>query len=82
MNVVIRIATLAGVCLMLEVAACAPMTASPVYTPRVEMRNAVARVPCTLRVVKVTDDRMDPTVLGNVGGRTVKGPTRRRGCIR
>jgi hypothetical protein len=74
MNVMIRISTLAGVCLMLVVAGCAPMTASTAYTPRVAMSNAVARASCTLRVVKVIDDRMDPTVLGNVGGRTVKGP--------
>jgi hypothetical protein len=74
MNVMIRISTLAGVCLMLVVAGCAPMTASTAYTPRVAMSKAVARVSCTLRVVKVIDDRMDPTVLGNVGGRTVKGP--------
>lgn len=71
----LRTSRLAGVCLMLVVAGCAPMTASTAYTPRVAMSTAVARVPCTLRVVKVIDDRMDPTVLGNVGGRTVKGPT-------
>lgn len=71
----IRISTLVGVCLMLGVAGCAPMTASTAYTPRVAMSKAVARVTCTLRVVDVIDDRMDPTVLGNVGGRTVKGPS-------
>ena len=70
----IRISTLVGVCLMLGVAGCAPMTASTAYTPRVATSKAVARVTCTLRVVDVIDDRMDPTVLGNVGGRTVKGP--------
>ena len=69
-----RLSTLTGVCLMLVVAGCAPMTASTAYTPRIAKSNAVARVSCTLRVVKVIDDRMDPTVLGNVGGRTVKGP--------
>jgi hypothetical protein len=75
MNSMIRISTLVGVCLMLGVAGCAPMTASTAYTPRVAMSKAVARVTCTLRVVDVIDDRMDPTVLGNVGGRTVKGPS-------
>jgi hypothetical protein len=75
MSLMIRISTLAGVCLTLLVAGCAPMMASTTYTPRVETSNAVARVSCTLRVVKVIDDRMDPTVLGIVGGRTVKGPT-------
>jgi len=74
MNAIIRVSRLAGVCLMLVVAGCAPMTASTAYTPRVAMSNAVARVSCTLHVVKVIDDRMDPTVLGSVGGRTVKGP--------
>jgi hypothetical protein len=74
MNVIIRISTLAGVCLMLVMAGCAPMTASTAYTPRVAMSKAVARATCTLRVVKIIDDRMDPTVLGIVGGRTVKGP--------
>jgi hypothetical protein len=73
MNIIIRIA-LTGACLMLLVAGCAPMTASTEYTPRVAMSSPVARVSCTLRVVKVIDDRLDPTVLGNVGGRTVKGP--------
>jgi hypothetical protein len=75
MNSMIRISTPVGVCLMLGVAGCAPMTASTAYTPRVAMSKAVARVTCTLRVVDVIDDRMDPTVLGNVGGRTVKGPS-------
>jgi hypothetical protein len=74
MSIMIRLSTLTGVCLMLVVAGCAPMTASTAYTPRTAKSNAVARVSCTLRVVKVIDDRMDPTVLGNVGGRTVKGP--------
>lgn len=44
------------------------------YRPHVAMTHAVARVSCTLHVVKLIDDRMDPSVLGNVGGRTVKGP--------
>jgi hypothetical protein len=74
MNVMIRIATLAAVCLIFVVAGCAPMTASTAYTPRVAMSKTVAHASCTLRVVNVVDDRMDPTVLGNVGGRTVKGP--------
>jgi hypothetical protein len=74
MNSLIRISTLVGVCLMLGPAGCAPMTASTAYTPHVARSNAVPRVSCTLRVVDVIDDRMDPTVLGNVGGRTVKGP--------
>jgi hypothetical protein len=74
MNVMIRISTLAAVCLIFVVAGCAPMTASTAYTPRVAMSKTVAHVSCTLRVVNVIDDRMDPTVLGNVGGRTVKGP--------
>lgn len=56
------------------VVGCAPMTASTTYTPRVAMSNAVPGGSCTLRVVAIIDDRMDPTVLGNVGGRTVKGP--------
>lgn len=66
--------SLTGVFLLLGAAGCAPMTASTAYTPRVATTHAVARVSCTLHVVKVTDDRMDPSVLGNVGGRTVKGP--------
>jgi hypothetical protein len=74
MNVMIRIATPAAVCLIFVVAGCAPMTASTAYTPRVAMSKTVAHASCTLRVVNVIDDRMDPTVLGNVGGRTVKGP--------
>jgi hypothetical protein len=74
MNALIRISTLVGVCLMLGLSGCAPMTASAAYTPHVARSNAVPRVSCTLRVVDVIDDRMDPTVLGNVGGRTVKGP--------
>jgi hypothetical protein len=71
MNVMIR---LAAVCLIFAVAGCAPMTASTAYTPRVAMSKTAAHVSCTLRVVNVIDDRMDPSVLGNVGGRTVKGP--------
>jgi hypothetical protein len=74
MNIMTRISTLTGVLLMLVAAGCAPMTASTAYTPRVATNHAVAHVACTLRVVNVIDDRMDPTVLGNVGGRTVKGP--------
>jgi outer membrane lipoprotein SlyB len=75
MNSMIRISTLLSVCLMLGVAGCAPMTASTAYTPHVAMTKAVAHVSCTLRVVDIVDDRMDPTVLGSVGGRTVKGPS-------
>ena len=74
MNIVIRLSTLSGMCAMLGMTGCAPMTASTSYTPHVATTHAVARVSCTLRVVMVTDDRMDPSVLGNVGGRTVKGP--------
>jgi len=69
-----RISTLAAVCLIFVVAGCTPMTASSTYTPRVAMSKTVAHASCTLRVVNIIDDRMDPTVLGNVGGRTVKGP--------
>jgi hypothetical protein len=75
MNVLIRISTLTGVCLMLGMTGCTPMTASTAYTPHVAMSKAVPRVTCTLRVVDIIDDRMDPSVLGNVGGRTVKGPS-------
>lgn len=74
MNILLRSATPAGVCLLLAMAGCAPMTASTAYTPHVAARNTAARTTCTLRVVQVIDDRMDPSVLGNVGGRTVKGP--------
>lgn len=74
MNAVIRISTLTGACLLIVVAGCAPMTASTAYTPGVAMSHVAARVTCTLRVVRIIDDRMDPTVLGSVGGRTVKGP--------
>jgi hypothetical protein len=75
MSSVTRISTLAGVYLMLALAGCGPMTASTAYTPRVAMGKSVAHASCTLRVVDVIDDRMDPTVLGNVGGRNVKGPS-------
>jgi hypothetical protein len=75
MNIMIRISTLAAVSLIFVVAGCAPMTASTAYTPRVAMSKTVAHVSCTLHVVNVIDDRMDPSVLGNVGGRTVKGPS-------
>jgi hypothetical protein len=74
MSGMIRISTPLAVCLMLVLAGCAPMTASSAYTPRVAISKPVAHVSCTLRIVDVIDDRMDPTVLGNVGGRTVKGP--------
>lgn len=66
--------TPAWVCLMLVVAGCSPMTVNTEYTPHVAKTNPVARGSCTLRVVEIIDGRMDPTVLGNVGGRTVKGP--------
>jgi hypothetical protein len=74
MNIAIRISTFTGVCLMFVISGCTPMTASTAYTPRITKPNAVAHVSCTLRVVGVIDDRMDPTILGIVGGRTVKGP--------
>lgn len=74
MSGMMRISALLSVCLMLILAGCAPMTASSAYTPRVAINKPAAKVSCTLRVVNIIDDRMDPTVLGNVGGRTVKGP--------
>lgn len=68
------LARLMGACLAFLVTGCAPMTASTTYTPHVATGKPAARVSCTLRIVAVVDDRMDPTVLGHVGGRTVKGP--------
>jgi len=70
-----RFSAPAWLCLALAAAACAPMTANTEYTPpHVARSNVAARASCTLRVVEIIDDRMDPSVLGNVGGRTVKGP--------
>ena len=66
--------SLTGVCLAFLLSGCAPMTASSTYTPHAATSKPAARISCSLRIVAVIDDRMDPTVLGNVGGRTVKGP--------
>lgn len=63
-----------GACLAFLLTGCTPMTASTTYTPHVAPGKTAARISCTLRVVEVIDDRMDPTVLGHVGGRTVRGP--------
>jgi hypothetical protein len=55
-------------------AACSPMTASTTYTPRVASPAPLPKPSCRLRVVEIVDARMDPSVLGNVGGRTVHAP--------
>jgi hypothetical protein len=58
----------------LALAGCQPMTASTQYTPHVIAAKTVSAAPCALRVAEIVDERMDPSVLGSVGGRTVKGP--------
>ena len=64
----------AGLCLTVALAGCSPMTANTAYTPHVPPSKPLPGPACRLRVVQIIDDRMDPSVLGNVGGRTVKGP--------
>lgn len=34
----------------------------------------IARCRCALRIVQITDDRLDPKIMGVVGGRTVRAP--------
>jgi hypothetical protein len=58
------------------------MTASATYTPRAVPRAAVAKGTCRLRVLEIQDDRMDPSVLGSVAGRTVHAPTDAQAWLR
>jgi hypothetical protein len=59
--------------------ACAqtPITAAPTYAPPAGSQGAApaaTAIPCTLHVLKINDDRMDPSTLGVVAGRTVHAP--------
>jgi hypothetical protein len=54
-----------------------PITATPTYSPPAHSQNAAPlapAIPCTLHVVKINDERMDPSTLGVVAGRTVHAP--------
>jgi hypothetical protein len=64
-------------CLALAVIGCSPITANTAYTPRTVPAARATPLPktvCRMRVVEIVDDRMDPNVLGAVGGRTVRAP--------
>jgi hypothetical protein len=52
----------------------ATMAISVPAAPPTTARTQSKPVPCTLRIGQILDDRMDPTVLGQVGGRTVRSP--------
>jgi len=61
-------------CCIALMAACSPMTASTKYTPRAAPVAHAPQMACRMRVLEIVDDRMDPTILGSVGGRTVHAP--------
>jgi hypothetical protein len=67
----------AGACTWLALAtvACAPITANTAYVPRTAApRTQLPQAACRLLVVEIVDDRLDPSMLGAVGGRTVHAP--------
>src|SRR5262249_4343062 len=61
--------------LALALIACSPITANTAYTPRTSPGAPLPKPACRMSVVEIADDRMDPSVLGAVAGRTVRAPS-------
>jgi hypothetical protein len=51
-------------------------------TPPTTARTQPKAVPCALRIGQILDERMDPTVLGRVNGRTVRSPADAQAWLR
>ena len=70
--------------LAVAVAGCTdPITAKPTYVAadRPESGAGPAASGCRLRVTQITDSRLDPTTIGSVAGRMVRGPADSRAWI-
>lgn len=77
----VRVATTFAVTLALAGCVARPMTVAASYPSHVPSQ-AAKPVACRMRVVAVGDERMDPTVLGVVAGRTVHAPGDAQAWIR
>lgn len=71
-------------CSMLALCACAtsPVVLAPVFNPPVAAGPPVEPAPCVLRVIQIMDDRLDPSVLGQMGPREVLAPADRQRWLR
>src|SRR5579883_349467 len=79
-----RVRSTGALLLALALTACATsaVTLKPVFERPVTAGPRVEPAPCTLRVLRIDDERLDPGVLGQMGPREVLAPADRQRWLR
>lgn len=76
------LAPLASLCMFTACVNPQPMTAGTSFVPEKEANASVTPGACRLRILHIHDDRLDPTVLGQVAGRAVRAPSNEQAWLR